>query len=103
MRAVLLILIIAVITLIAGIGTGYIDISQTRQAKIPSIEADNGAIRAKGGQTPAFDVQTGSVEVGTREANVTVPKVEVKRDAKSVNVPVVEVRRPQESQPNAAR
>ncbi len=102
MRTVLLILIIAVVALIAGISTGYIDISQTRQTKIPSIEADNGAIRAKGGQTPAFDVQTGSVEVGTREAHVTVPKIEVKRDAKSVNVPVVEVRRPQESQQNAA-
>lgn len=103
MRAILLILIVTVVALIAGIGTGYIDISQTRQAKVPSIEAENGAIRATGGQAPAFEVQTGSVDVGTREANVTVPKLEVKRDAKAVNVPVVEVRRPQESQQNAAR
>jgi hypothetical protein len=102
MRVILLILIIAVVALIAGIGTGYIDISQTRQAKVPSIEAENGAIRATGGQTPAFEVQTGSVEVGAREANVAVPKVEVKRDNKGVKVPVVEIRRPEESQQNAA-
>ena len=103
MRAILLILIIAVVALIAAIGTGYLDISQTREARAPSIEAGDGAIRAKGGQSPAFEVQTGSVEVGTREANLAVPKVEVKRDNKGVSVPVVEVRRPEESQQNAAR
>jgi len=102
MRAILLILIIAVVALIAAISTGYLDISQTRQAKAPSIEANDGAIRATAGQSPAFDVQTGSVQVGTREANVAVPKVEVKRDTKGVNVPVVEVRGPEEAQQNAA-
>jgi hypothetical protein len=102
MRATLLILIIAVIALIAAISSGYLDISQTREAKAPSIEARDGAIRATGGQSPAFEVQTGSVQVGTREASVAVPKVEVKRNSKSVNVPVVEVRGPQEAQQNAA-
>jgi len=48
-------------------------------------------------------VQTGSVGVGSREANVDVPKIEVKRDKAKVNVPVVEVRRPEEPQHNAAR
>jgi hypothetical protein len=36
-------------------------------------------VMAKGGQTPAFDIQTGSVEVGTHNATVTVPSVEVQR------------------------
>jgi len=103
MRAILLILIIGVVALIAAISTGLVDISQTRDAKAPSIEATDGAIRATGGQSPAFEVQTGSVGVGTREANVAVPKVEVKRETKGVNVPVVEVRGPQEAQQNAAR
>jgi hypothetical protein len=103
MRAILLILIIAVVGLIAAIGTGFIDISQTREARAPSVEASDGAIRAKGGQSPAFDVQTGSVGLGTREANVAVPTVTVKRESKGVNVPVVEVRRPAESQQNSAR
>lgn len=103
MRAILLVLIIAVVALIAAIQTGLIDVSQTRGARAPHVEASNGAIRARAGQSPAFEVQTGSVEVGTRDANVAVPTVEVKRGQTSVTVPVVEVRRPEEAQQNAAR
>lgn len=101
MRAILLILILAVVALIAAFATGFVDISQTREARAPNLEASDGAIRAQGGQSPAFEVQTGSVEVGTREANVAVPKVEVKRDKAKVNVPSVEVRPAGEAQGNA--
>ena len=102
MRAILLILILAVVALIAAIATGLIDITQTRGARAPNVAASEGSIRAQGGQTPAFEVQTGSVEVGSREANVAVPKIEVKRDQQGVKVPTVEVRSPEEQQ-NAAR
>jgi hypothetical protein len=101
MRAIFLILIVAVVALIAAFATGYLDISQTRAAKAPAIEAASGAIRAQGGQAPAFEVQTGSVEVGTREANVAVPKIEVKRDKATVDVPQVRVRPAEEAQGNA--
>lgn len=101
MRAILLILIIVVVGVIAALATGLVDVSQTRGARAPHIEASDGAIRAQGGQSPAFEVQTGSVGVGTREANVAVPKVEVKRDQATVEVPSVEVRRPGEAQGNA--
>ncbi len=101
MRAILLILILAVVALIAAVATGLIDISQTREARVPSVEASNGAIRAEGGQSPAFEVQTGSVEVGTRDANVAVPKVEVKPSQTTVKVPSVEVRGATEPQGNA--
>ena len=102
MRAILLLLIVAVVGLIGAFATGLIDISQTRGAKAPALEAGNGAIRAEGGQSPAFEVQTGSVEVGTREANVAVPKIEVKRDQAKVAVPSVEVRPAKEASDNAA-
>lgn len=101
MRAIFLILILAVVALIAAISTGLIDISQTRSAEAPKLEASNGSIRAQGGQSPAFEVQTGSVEVGTGEANVTVPKIEVKRDTAKVAVPSVEIRRAEEAESNA--
>lgn len=101
MRAILLILIVAVVALIGALATGYIDVSQTRAARAPKIEATDGAIRAEGGQSPAFEVQTGSVEVGTGEANVAVPKVEIKRGQAKVAVPTVEVRSHEESQRNA--
>lgn len=101
MRAILLILILAVVALIAAIATGLIDVSQTREARVPSVAAEDGSIRAQGGQPPAFEVQTGSVGIGTREANVAVPRVEVKRDEATVKVPSVEVRRSEEVQANA--
>ena len=100
--AFLLILIVGVVALIGLIASGLIDISQTRGARAPRVEAVNGAIRAEGGQPPAFEVQTGSVQVGTRDANVAMPKIEVKRDQTRVAVPSVEVRRAEEGEGNAA-
>jgi phage baseplate assembly protein gpV len=93
MRAVLLILILAVVALIAAIQTGLISITQTRSATAPTVEAGDGAIRTQAGQAPRFEVETGSVGVGTREANVAVPQVQVKRGQATVEVPAVEVRR----------
>jgi hypothetical protein len=40
--------------------------------------------------------------VGTREANVAVPKIEVKPDQAQVKVPSVEVRQAREGEGNAA-
>lgn len=79
MRAIFLMLIVAVVGLIAAIQLGLVDISQTRPAEAPSISVESGVIRAEAGQTPAFDVETGSVGVTVRDANVAVPVVEVKR------------------------
>ncbi|HVF37576.1 MAG TPA: hypothetical protein VNA29_06495 [Sphingomicrobium sp.] len=103
MRAILLVLILAVVALIAAFATGLIDITQTRSAQAPSVAAENGAIRAEGGQSPAFKVETGSVGIGSREANVAVPKVEVKPSTTTVEVPAVEVRRPSDANHNQSR
>ena len=77
MRAILLILIIVIVAIIIGIATGFIDINQIRGAKAPQVSATSNGVVAKGGQTPAFDVQTGSVKVGSKEAMVKVPTLEV--------------------------
>ena len=77
MRAVILVLILAVLVILAGIGTGFIDINQIRGAQAPTVSATQNGIVATGGQAPAFDVETGSVEVGTRNATVQVPDVSV--------------------------
>lgn len=73
MRAVLLLLIIAVVALIVLVATGLIDINQTRPAEVPQVSVNSNGITATGGQTPAFDVETGTVSVGANQANVTVP------------------------------
>jgi hypothetical protein len=73
MRAILLILILAIVALIGAIATGMLDISQTRAAKAPDVDVSRNGITASGGQAPAFDVETGTVSVGAKGTNVTVP------------------------------
>jgi len=77
MRAILFIFILVVVAALIAIATGFIDISQTRSAKVPEVSADKGGVSARGGQTPTFDVETGSVAVGTTRTNVVVPTVKV--------------------------
>ena len=81
MRAILLILILGIVVLIVAVATGLLDISTTRGAKAPQLSATGNGVVAKGGQAPAFDIETGSVAVGTRSANVAlpVPELQVKR------------------------
>jgi hypothetical protein len=82
MRAIIIILILAVVALIAAIQTGLLDITHTRGARAPEISATGNGVTATGGQAPAFDVETGKVAVGAKEQNVT------------VKVPTLEVRPP---------
>ena len=77
MRAIIFILIIAVVGLIVAVATGFLDISQTRGAKAPQLSSTGNGVTAKGGQTPAFDVETGSVSLGTKPRQVQVPTVTV--------------------------
>jgi hypothetical protein len=79
MRAVLLILIVAVLAIIAAVATGFLNINQIRGARTPEISTTSNGVVAKGGQTPAFDVETGSVKVGSKETTVRVPSLQVQR------------------------
>jgi hypothetical protein len=79
MRTVLIVLMLAVVVVIAGIASGFVDINQIRGAKAPQISATHNGVVAKGGQQPAFDVETGSVKIGTKETTVKVPAVIVEK------------------------
>ena len=79
MRAVISILVIAVIAIIGAIATGFVDINQIRGAQAPQISATQNGVVAKGGQTPSFDVETGSVKVGTQDTQVKIPNLQVQR------------------------
>ena len=81
MRAVILILIIIILAIIAAIAIGFLDINQIRGARAPEVSATHNGIVSKGGQAPAFDVQTGSVTVGSKETTVKVPALKVQRPA----------------------
>ena len=102
MRSIIVILILGVIGLIAAIHFGLVDISQSRPAALPRVEAENGKVTARGGQTPAFDVATGSVGVTRKEATVGVPKVTIQADPRNVTVPAVEVTKANPQQPAPA-
>ena len=79
MRALLLILIVVVVAGLIAIGTGFLNINQIRGAKAPDVSATRNGITAKGGQTPAFDVETGSLKVGSKQTTVRVPAVVVEK------------------------
>ncbi|MGN6590435.1 MAG: hypothetical protein ACTHKE_09105 [Sphingomicrobium sp.] len=79
MRAIIFVLIVAVLIVIAGVASGYLRINQTRPAQVPQVTATGKGVTAKGGQAPAFDVETGSVKVGTKDATVKLPSLEVQK------------------------
>lgn len=79
MRAILFVLIIVILVVIAGIATGFLNINQIKGAKAPQISATGNGVTAKGGQAPAFDVETGSVKVGTKQTTVKVPALVVEK------------------------
>jgi hypothetical protein len=83
MRAILFVLIVVVVVLAAGIATGFLNINQIQPAKAPEISATRNGVTAKGGRAPAFDVETGSVKVGTKDTTVKVPSLEVQKPAKN--------------------
>jgi hypothetical protein len=85
MRAVISVLVIALIAIIVAVATGFVDINQIRGAEAPTVSATHNGVVAKGGQTPAFDVETGSVKVGTKDAQVKVPSLEVERPPEPTN------------------
>ena len=79
MRAVLAILIVALVLIVIAVATGYLNIRQIRGGSPPAITATRNSVSASGGQAPAFDVETGSVKVGTTETTVKVPTLKVQK------------------------
>ena len=84
MRTAILILVLIILAVIAAIATGYLNINQIRGAQAPQVSATSNGIVTKGGQAPAFDVQTGSVTVGSKETTVKVPELQVQKPGNQV-------------------
>ena len=81
MRAIFLVLMLVIVGLLVLFSTGMLNLNQTEPAVAPSVAVTSNGVTASGGQAPSFDVETGSVTVGTKPANVTVavPSVEVNK------------------------
>jgi len=88
MRAVILILIVAIVAIIVAVASGFLNVKQTRSAEAPAISTTSNGVQAKGGRTPAFDVETGSVSIGSKESTVRLPEVQVQRPQQNQAAPV---------------
>jgi hypothetical protein len=96
MRAVLLILIIVVVAAILAFASGFLHLNQTQSAQVPGVTLANGSVTTRGGQAPSFEVESGSVAVGTQRREVTLPKV-------ALPLPSISVNRPGKDAQNAAQ
>ena len=90
MRAILLILIVAVLAVILAVASGFLHLNLTQGARAPSVAVHDGAVTTKAGQAPSFEVETGSVAVGTQQKDVTLPRVKLP-------VPSIHVNRPRDT------
>lgn len=64
----------------------FLDVEQTQEARMPTVD-----VEVEGGQAPEFDVDTGSVDVGTTTQTVEVPDVEVTTNEREITLPTLEV------------
>ncbi len=71
MRAIILVLILLVVAAIAAVATGFLNINQTRPAAVPKVDVTDNGVVARGGQAPAFQIETGKVQVKPPEIQVT--------------------------------
>jgi hypothetical protein len=73
---------VAAVVIVAG-AFYFVDVDQTREARLPDVD-----VSVEGGQSPDFDVETGSVDVDSTEKEVLVPKVVMEEE--TVTVPTVD-------------
>ncbi|WP_420138642.1 hypothetical protein [Sphingomonas sp.] len=83
MRAIVTILAIVVVIGIIAVATGFVNLRGT-PGTLPKVSV-------QGGQAPAVSADVGSIDVGTKNTTVDVPKVETTK--KTVEVPTVDVKK----------
>ena len=81
MRALVLVLIVLVIAGLVAVTSGYVNITNLR-GEPPKLTATRSSVTIKGGQPPAFDVEAGSVKVGSKDTKVSIPTLEIHKPAK---------------------
>lgn len=70
----LFVILIIVALVIAAFAFGFINIDQTKTAKLPDVK-----VETSGGQAPAFDVDTAKIDVGTEKKTIEVPTVSMEK------------------------
>ena len=70
----LIAILVIVGLVVAAFALGFIDIDQTKTAKLPDVK-----VETSGGQAPAFDVDTADINVGTKKETIEVPTVTMEK------------------------
>lgn len=78
MRAILLILILVVVLAIGAFATGLLNLNPVQEARAPTVAAEDGKLKVRGGQPPKLEVEAGKIAIGTGQATVAVPRLEVR-------------------------
>ena len=87
MRAIISVLILVIIIGIALVATGFVRIGNMR-GQPPVLTATRNSVTVAGGQAAGFDVQAGSVKVGTENKTVTVPtSIKIQKPASNEAAP----------------
>ncbi len=84
-RFILTILVVAVLVMIVGVATGFVDLNSSGELRAPKVN-----VTAEGGEVPKLDVDTKEVVVGTTEKTVGVPKIGIEQS--KINVPTIGVK-----------
>ena len=85
MRAIVTVLAIVVIIAIIAVATGFVNLHGS-SGSLPKVAVE-------GGKLPTVNADVGSVDLGTKNTTVDVPKVETTK--KTVSVPTLAVTKPQ--------
>jgi hypothetical protein len=72
MRVIISVLILVIIVAIGALASGFVKLTNFR-GQPPTLTATRNSVSVGGGQAAGFDVQAGSVKVGTENKTVTVP------------------------------
>lgn len=70
MRALLVLVAIAIIALIAAVSLGFVSLDQTQTAQLPSITVE-------GGKAPEFKADVAEIKMGTENKTVEIPTLEL--------------------------
>ena len=83
MRALIFVIVVIILAVIAALATGLLHVSPHRGGKASQPSATGNAVTGTSGQPRAFDVETGSAKVGTKETTVKTPTLEVQKAGQS--------------------
>lgn len=87
MRAIITIVAIVVVVAIIAVATGFVNLRGS-SGSLPKVAVE-------GGKMPSVNADVGSIDVGTKNSTVEVPKVSVDTKKTTIETPVVAVHKPQ--------